>query len=260
MVLLGDAGEELEAGTAVLVAVLHADLREDAGHRVGADASVDRGDRAVAAPAVSIPCRRGCRRRQQARTGELLDPDREAHVALAGLDRHDRRAQRRRAGRARVRDVVDGDAGLADLLLQRLADPEPAAHEVARGEHADVGHRRSGVGERALRGFSRQVDGVLVGALPELRHVDPEDPDVQSLIVVSLLLRRDRFEAEPDRLDTLVVLAQRIRREPDLHPELHVLRIGVDVQQVPPHRGAVTVDDRGDEGRRDARRRVRRRS
>ena len=49
VVLLGDAREQLEARAAVLVAVLHADLREHAGHRVGADAAVDRGDRAVAA-------------------------------------------------------------------------------------------------------------------------------------------------------------------------------------------------------------------
>ena len=59
---------------------------------------------------------------EQAGAGELLDADGEAHVALARLDRHDRRAQRGGAGGARVGHVVDGDAGLADLLLQLLAD------------------------------------------------------------------------------------------------------------------------------------------
>ena len=123
MVLLGDLGEQLEVDAAVLVAVLHADLREHARHRLGADAAVDRRDRAVAAlrrPRVGVLAARAAG--EQARARELLDADREAHVALAGLHRHDRGAQRGRAGRARVGDVVDGDAGLADLLLERLAD------------------------------------------------------------------------------------------------------------------------------------------
>ena len=115
---------------------------------------------------------------EQARAGELLDTDREAHVGLARLDRHDRRAQRGRTGRARVGDVVDGDAGLADLLLQLLADAAAHRHEVARGEHAHLLHRHAAVGERAHRRLGREVDGVLVGVLAELRHVDPEDPDV----------------------------------------------------------------------------------
>ena len=75
---------------------------------------------------------------EQAGAGELLDADREAHVGLAGLDRHDRRAQRGGAGGARVGHVVDGDAGLADLLLQLLADAGAGAHEVAGGQHAHV--------------------------------------------------------------------------------------------------------------------------
>ena len=59
---------------------------------------------------------------EQAGAGELLDADGQAHVALAGLDGHDRGAQRGGTGGARVRHVVHGDAGLADLLLQLLAE------------------------------------------------------------------------------------------------------------------------------------------
>ncbi len=87
-------------------------------------------------------------------------------------------AQRGGAGGAGVGDVVDGDAGLADLLLQLLADAGRRAHEVAGGEHAHVLHGDAGVAERAERGLGGEVDGVLVGVLAELRHVDPEDPDV----------------------------------------------------------------------------------
>ena len=57
---------------------------------------------------------------EQASARQLLDADSQAHVALTRLDRHDRRAQCGRARGARVGDVVDGDACLADLLLQLL--------------------------------------------------------------------------------------------------------------------------------------------
>ena len=125
VVLLADLGEQLEARAAVLVAVLHADLGEHAGHRLGADAPVDRrrprrsGRAASTCFASSFAAPPPA---EQAGAGQLLDADREAHVALAGLDRHDRGAQRGGAGGAGVGHVVDGDAGLADLLLQLLAD------------------------------------------------------------------------------------------------------------------------------------------
>ena len=66
VVLLADLGEELEARAAVLVAVLHADLGEDARHDLGADAAVDRGDRAVAAGGVQCWSRRSCGSRRPA--------------------------------------------------------------------------------------------------------------------------------------------------------------------------------------------------
>src|SRR3546814_3662130 len=108
----------------IFVAVLHADLGEHAGHGVGADATVGAGDGAVAALGLEdLALALGGAAGEEAGARELLDAHGEAHVALAGLDRHDRRAQRRGARGAGVGHVVDGDAGLADLLLQLLADP-----------------------------------------------------------------------------------------------------------------------------------------
>src|SRR6185295_3980921 len=100
------------------MAVLHADRREDAGHRLGADPTVDGRDCAVATlrcPRVVVTGARAAG--EKARTRELLHADRETHVALARLHRHDRRAERGGTGGTRVGDVVDGDPGLADLLL-----------------------------------------------------------------------------------------------------------------------------------------------
>jgi hypothetical protein len=57
---------------------------------------------------------------------------------LTGLDRHDRRAQRRRTCGASVRHVERGDASLADLLLELLGDAAPA-EQVAGSEDAHVG-------------------------------------------------------------------------------------------------------------------------
>ena len=114
---------------------------------------------------------------EQADAGELLHADGEAHVDLAGLHRHDRRAQCGGTGGARVRDVEHRDAGLADLLLDLLADAA-RAHQVAGGEDADVGHRDPTVGQGGEDRLGGEVDDVLVRILAELGHVDPEDPDV----------------------------------------------------------------------------------
>ena len=180
VVLLADLGEQLEARAAVLVAVLHADLGEDAGHGLGADAPVDRCDRAVTAgrrPGVGVLLLRSASAEQSC-AGKLLDADGEAVVDFAGLDRHDGGPQRGGAGCARVRDVVDGDAGLADLLLKLLSDTGTRVHQVACREHADVRHGDARVGQRARGGLRRQVDGVVVGVLAELGHLDSEDPDL----------------------------------------------------------------------------------
>ena len=85
VVLLADLGEELEAGAAVAVAVLHADLGEHAGHVLGADAPVDGGHRAVAGPKGSSWPTSSLRRPagQQPGPGELLHAEGQAHVGLA---------------------------------------------------------------------------------------------------------------------------------------------------------------------------------
>ena len=143
------------------------------------DASVGGGDGAVATlrrPHLAVGLGRAAAT-EQAGAGELLDADGDAHVALAGLHRHDDRAQRRGAGGARVRHVVDGDAGLADLLLDLLADAA-RSHQVAGGHDAHLAHRDAAVGERAHGGFGGEVDDVLVGVLAELRHRDAQDVHV----------------------------------------------------------------------------------
>jgi hypothetical protein len=179
VVLLADAREQLEARAAVLVAVLHAHLCEHTWHRLGADAAVDRSNRAVATlrrPRVRIVLARTAREQTCAR--ELLDADREPVVAFARLHRHDGGAQCGGAGGTCVGHVEHRNAGLADLLLQLLADPRGGVHEVARREHAHLAHRDASVRERGARRLRREIDGIAVGVLAELRHVDPQDPDV----------------------------------------------------------------------------------
>ena len=180
MVLLADLGEQLEAGAAVLVAVLVADLGEHTGHGFGADPPVDRGDRAVAAlgrPDVGVGLLRPARAEQPG-AGQLLHADRQSVLHLAGLDGHDGGPQRGGPGGAGVGHVVHRDSGLADLLLQLLTDPGVRGHQVPGRNDPDVGHGHAGVAERAGRGLSRQVDGVEVGMLAELGHPDPQDPDL----------------------------------------------------------------------------------
>ena len=104
--------------------------------------------------------------------------------------------------------------------------------------------------ERGLRGLGGEVDGVLVGVLPELRHVDAEDPDV----VAGHGYASRGLEAEADGLGAVIIRAHRVGRQAHLHPERHVLGIGRRVDHVAAHAGAPAVDDRRHERHRDARR------
>ncbi len=115
---------------------------------------------------------------EQAGPGELLDTEGEPHVGLARLDRHARHPERGGPGRAGVGHVVDRDAGLAELLLDLLADAGVGGHQVPCADHTHVAHRHPAVGQRAEYGLGGQVDQVLVGMLAELGHVDPENPNV----------------------------------------------------------------------------------
>ena len=148
---------------------------------------------------------------EQAGAGQLLDADGEAHVALAGLDGHDRRAQRGGAGGAGVGHVVDGDAGLADLLLQLLADAGAGAHQVAGGEHADVASssRRRRRGRPCAASAARSTVS-LSGCLPNFVMWIPR--------IQMSSLRHGRspsvsagLEAEADGLGAVVVGADRVR-------------------------------------------------
>jgi hypothetical protein len=121
---------------------------------------------------------RGAASTQQTRTRKLLHAHREAHVDLARLHGHDRRAQGGGAGGARVGHVVHGDAGLTDLLLQLLTDTRVRLHQTACGQDAHLLHGDPAVAQGAHRGLGRQVDRVLVGMLAELGHRDAKDPDV----------------------------------------------------------------------------------
>ena len=74
-------------------------------------------------------------------------------------------------------------------------------------------------------------------------------------LLASLMALSSRcwFEPEPDGLDAVVVGAERIRRQPHLHPGRDVLGIRLGVDDVGPHRSAVAVDDGSHERHRDAR-------
>src|SRR6056297_1428625 len=87
------------------------------------------------------------------------------------------------------------------------------------------------------------------GCLPNLVMLIPR---IQMSSLISRSSRRDRREAETDRLDTAVVGAHRIGGQADLHAERHVLVVGGHVDQVAPHARAVAVDHRSHVRHRDA--------
>ncbi len=87
--------------------------------------------------------------REQAGTRELLDPKGQSHVALAGLDRHCSDPQGGGSRGTGVGHVVDGDAGLSELLLELLADAGVGRHQVARTDDAHILHGHPTIGECA---------------------------------------------------------------------------------------------------------------
>src|SRR5690606_20663511 len=104
--------------------------------------------------------------------------DRQRRVGLACGDRQQGDADRGRSGGAGVDHVVDGDAGLSDLLLQSLAVVRVGLVDVAERQRADGGDVHVGVAQRAQGGFGGQVQQILVGEPAEASHRGPDDPDV----------------------------------------------------------------------------------
>ena len=181
-------------------------------------------------------------------------------------------------GGAGVGHVVDRDAGLADLLLQLLADAAVGAHQVAGGQHAHVLHasprrpsrrrsrprrpgrrcpcrgacRTSSCGSRGSR--RRHWPWWVVLLSPS--RLSPSRVGSSSRVGLSVI---DRCGAQPTGANR--TRWPRCRRRPfrserrqvDLHPERHVLGVRGDVDQVAAHAGAAAVDHGGDEGHRDAR-------
>ena len=85
---------------------------------------------------------------------------------FTGLDRHADDTQGRRTRRARIRDVVGGDAGLSAGLLDHLGDGHRAAHQVSGGDDVHVLHRDSAVGESRESGLRGEIDRVELLCLP----------------------------------------------------------------------------------------------
>src|SRR3954451_24553560 len=177
VVLLRDLGELLEAHAVVLVRVLHAGMAEHRGHGARAEPTVDRHDAAVATLGLVLvgPAARRVPG-EEPHLAHLLGADGEAEVGHARRDLKVRGAHRGGTGRARVHDVVDRDAGLADLLGDLLADAAHVEHAPGRQDlHVEDGD--AGVVERVERGLRGQVDHVLVGIAADLGHRGAEHPD-----------------------------------------------------------------------------------
>ncbi len=84
MVLFGDAREQFQIGSAVTVSVLQADLREDAGHQVGAGPALQPCHGAEAPVGLPSVVRLGLRSSEKAGAGKLFHPDSQTEVGFTG--------------------------------------------------------------------------------------------------------------------------------------------------------------------------------
>src|SRR5829696_5921083 len=88
----------------------------------------------------------------------------------------------------------------------------------------------------------------LSGCLPNLVMWIPRIQTSPLALMACSLSSLRRLEPEVDGFRAGRVETHRVDGQPNLHAQLHVLRIGRGVDDVPAHAGAGTVDDRGDEG------------
>jgi hypothetical protein len=159
------------------VEILHADLGENTRHQVGTDAALDTchgTQTATGRPSVAVG-RAPRTAAEQPSASELFGSHGEAEVGLTGLDRQDHGAQSGGPGGTRVRHVVDGYAGLAHLLLQRLPKTG-VAQKVAGSDDLDLPHRNVGVGQGRPGRLCSQAHHIRFGMFAELGHVDTENP------------------------------------------------------------------------------------
>ena len=181
MVLGRNTGEEFEVSAVVgmLVQVFHSDLREHAGHHVGAELAFE--TRHCPVSTGGCPFVGRCATEtgtEHAGTRKLFDANGETHIAFARLDRHDHGTKRGCTSCTRIRNVEHRDAGLANLLLQLLANTCRSTHEVSSGEDAHVMNGHTAISESSQRSFCCEINDVFVRMLSELGHVDAENPNV----------------------------------------------------------------------------------
>ena len=161
--------------------------------------------------------------------------------------------QRGGAGGAGVGHVVDGDAGLAQLLLDHLPDRQRAAHEVAGADDAHVLHGHAAVGQRALDrlatpGRRCPVSGCLpnfVMWMPRTHTSSDADAIVPNLPGVRNRSRLPRCRCRRCR-------SLRWPGGPSC-PVVTCSGSGVTLIRLALHAGALAVDDGGHEGHGDAR-------
>src|SRR5579864_5970838 len=140
-------------------------MRKDARHRARSEESFGRNALAAARAA------------EKARP-HLLATDAQHDVVDASLDRHPTFAESCRAGGASVRGVDDGNAGLADLAQDALADTARCFEQIAAVERLHVLDRQPAIVERHQRRLRTELRHRTFGETPELDHVRSYDIDV----------------------------------------------------------------------------------
>src|SRR5262249_53997607 len=126
---------------------------------------------------------------------------------------------------ARVGDVDDGNAGLADLLQDALADHGVGLKEIARRQELNVLDRHAGVLEGEQRRLGCQLTDILVGIAPELNHADSEHVYVSHGVLLWWASRRVEGRSVRVAISTLRLIspAERKMRSRHCRPCPHAL-------------------------------------
>ena len=253
MVLVGHPGELLKAHSIVFVGVPHAGLGEHARHGLGAQDSIDGRHRPVATRRlVDIGLVLGSTP-EKAHLAHLLHTKGQAHFGLASLDGQVDGPDGRGPCGTSISHVVDGNAGLADLLLDPLTHPG-LLKQCPCGQDIHVVDGHPAVSQCIDAGLRGKVHGIQVRIPAESGHARSKHPHciahrvllflftvrpqaVKSLIVCTTA-GSDRCVAEGHALRAVVVRPAAVCGKPEAHPQLGLHGV-VQADQVGPHGGAI---------------------
>ncbi|SBS79124.1 hypothetical protein MHPYR_70045 [uncultured Mycobacterium sp.] len=176
MVLLGDLEEMVDRSVGGARQVGHAGFGEYGGHERAAQHPFAVHHRPVAPARTEFWAAGLLSGGEQTPLAELFTPDRQREIGLAGAQGQQRRTQCRCTGGTGIGDVVDGRAGLSDLMHDPLPYSGNSFEHITDGNRLHLANCGTAVRQGRPGRSSAQIDDVQLREPTELGHRRTDDP------------------------------------------------------------------------------------